>query len=754
MTAADDPTPIGYGAAAPAYWDRGWRGILPLPRGKKTPPPPGYTGHRGQDPSYPDIIAWGEEQPGANTCLHLPDTVVGIDVDGYDGRTGLACLAHAEQQWGPLPETVVSTARSEGSGIRYYQVPAGTRLRTEISFGDLGLGHIEIIQASHRYAVVWPSQHPAGGIYRWINPDGTSAPIPAPGELPTLPQRWLAELAAPVIAVADHVEPVATTGGTPDFAVAERLAQAVDDLKVAASRHDTTTRHVLALLRMAEQGHEGTASALESLGRAFVSAVTADNSRSAVAAEAEYRRMVDGQRGHQLIAATPSPAPRVREVGAAELAPAEPDPEPTMNDLVSQLTDDEFWQSNPSLTAIYEHAHEHLASPWSVLGACLARALATVPPWITLPPIIGGPGSLNCFWALVGRSGAGKGASEACAAALVPLDSDIAVWPAGSGEGLAHAYIRKATPKERDEAEAGGIIRERISAVFSVPEVDTLSSISGRQGSTIMSKLRSAYSGEEIGFAYADPTKRLLVGPHRYRMQMILGVQPERAGGLLGDTAGGTPQRFVWLPANDPSIGEVQGRAHGALGVTDRKAWAGQARHIDVPDCAAGEIRAAHIARARGEGDAIDGHALQTREKVMVGLCVLDGRTTPDDVDWLLAGKVMAVSAATRGRIEAEVAAAADRAAEVAGREWGIRTDAANLTQARRRERRIAGVVLRALERRGGSAMWSEIRRSVDSRDRTEAVEIVEELAVGGVLKLVEIDGGGRRLDLVPGVVR
>ncbi len=774
MTAATNITPLGYAAAAPLYWSAGWRGVLPIPRAQKTPPPAGRTGHSGTDPSYPDLYAWTEEHADGNIALRMPGHIIGIDVDDYGTKTGRDTLAHAEQQWGTLPATIMSTSRTNGSGIRYYQIPAGLRLKDRVAFTDHGLGGIEIIQRHHRYALVWPSIHrDTGGMYQWIGPDGNTTKVPAPDQFPHLPQRWIEELSAPAAPVpSGPVEPVTVSDGNPDLKVSERLARALSDLAgPIASRHDTTRDHVLALLRCSEQGRPGVQHALDQLRAAFIHAVSADHTRTTASADTEFQRMIDGQRGHQLIAATPTPSPEAHEppavTGLIALADAqrqrhtEPphtdedddDDQVTRSDVIDQLTDSEFWAASPALTAVYEKAHARLASPWSVLGATLARALTLVPPWVTLPPIIGGRGSLNCFWALVGRSGAGKGISEAVAAELIPLPTDIAVLPAGSGEGLAHAYVRRATAKEiKDEhADPAGIIRERTSALFSIPEVDTLASIGGRQGATIMSKLRSAYSGEEIGFSYADPTKRLLVGSHQYRLQMILGVQPERAAGLLQDAAGGTPQRFVWLPANDPMIGTIDGADHSPLAVAGRAAWGGHARHVDIPDHAADEIRDAHIARARGEGDAIDGHALQTREKVAVALAVLEGRTIVDDVDWMLAGKIMAVSDRIRTQIAQEVQAAAEHAAEVAGREWGIRNDAANLSQAQHRERRIAGVILRVLARKGGAAVWSEVRRAVASRDRLEAVEVIDELVADGVLRVIDVDATTRRLELIGG---
>lgn len=71
-------TTLGYGSAAPQYWDDlGWRAPLPLPRGAKKSPPPGRTGYSGETPSYPDIITWGEDFPTGNLALRMPETVIG-----------------------------------------------------------------------------------------------------------------------------------------------------------------------------------------------------------------------------------------------------------------------------------------------------------------------------------------------------------------------------------------------------------------------------------------------------------------------------------------------------------------------------------------------------------------------------------------------------------------------------------------------------------------------------------------------------
>lgn len=175
----------GYGSAAPDYFSHGWRSPLPLPRGAKKSPPPGRTGYNGETPSYPDIIAWTEDHPDGNLALRLPETVIGIDVDHYDAKQGGLTLKHAEGLWGELPPTVRTTSRDDDrSGIRLYRVAPGTRLRTVLDFPDHDLGDVEIVQYFHRYAIAWPSIHPSGAQYRWLDHHNRPVDIPHPDELP------------------------------------------------------------------------------------------------------------------------------------------------------------------------------------------------------------------------------------------------------------------------------------------------------------------------------------------------------------------------------------------------------------------------------------------------------------------------------------------------------------------------------------------------------------------------------------------
>lgn len=176
----------GYSDAAPTYYQNGWS-PLPLPRGEKASPPEGTTGASGRWPTVDEVELWATQYTNGNVGLRLPDTVLGIDVDDYDGKGGGASLNTLTDKYGPLPDTWVSSSRGHGtSGIRVFRIPAGVRFP-----GILGDG-IDAIQHHHRYVVAAPSTHPSGNRYHWYTPDGEPAKRPpVVGELPNLPDTWL-----------------------------------------------------------------------------------------------------------------------------------------------------------------------------------------------------------------------------------------------------------------------------------------------------------------------------------------------------------------------------------------------------------------------------------------------------------------------------------------------------------------------------------------------------------------------------------
>ncbi|MFC9765608.1 bifunctional DNA primase/polymerase [Rhodococcus jostii] len=716
VTGNDDDTQVSpYADHARKYWSLGWRSPLPTTKPRtKSPIPAGYTGRDGVEPSSADVQAWTEDKPMSNVALRVPLDVVGIDVDAYGDKSGGRTLAHSEGLWGALPPTWISTSRIDGiSGIRFYRVPAGTRLKNEIKFRAESLGHIEIVQHTHRYAIVAPSIHPEGRVYRWVMPDGTDAvgELPNPADLPDLPERWLQNL----VDVEPHTngawlgpmnirtELDNMPAGTPGEDVTTRLDVALSDLAGAAgSRHDSTLKHVAALARLGDEGCLGVKEALIRLGDAFADALAGSRPGGKADAEDEFRSMLESalrmvkadpartgaEQNAQLyaMAGTTTEQLRTRQIAAALTEHA---------NGVNNPAEEQFWSSRDSLSTVKQWAAARMCSPWSVLGVVLCRALTTVPPWITLPPIIGGRGSLNVFVALVGNSGGGKGASESCAEDALPVDVHVA--PEGSGEGLAHLFMRRAEKKDRDEGVTADWVQQRHGAMLSIAEVDTLVGIGGRSGSTIMPKLRNAFSGEEIGFSYADASKRPQVGKHNYRLTVAIGVQPEKAGPLLDDAGGGTPQRFLWLPTADRAISRQRPHEPAPLTIPGGNAWGAYARSITIPTSAEDTILDAHVDRSHGVGDALDGHALFVREKVAFALALLDGRTDMNEQDWELSAVLMNVSDRTRGDVQSKLSAVAEKRAATVGKLRGIENEAAEDVAEQRIRQRVTRRILAVL---------------------------------------------------------
>jgi hypothetical protein len=303
-----------YQRACWTYRQAGWIGVIPLPAGQKGPPPRGYTGWAGVDPSGPDVQTWADGPEGAgNIGLRIPVGVYGLDVDDYGGKMGGAALGQLVAAWGPLPPTwTVSSREDSASGIRLYRaVPAvGQRWRDEP--GGHGAG-IEAIHFGHRYAVVAPSMHPeTGRKYVWRRPDGMPAgegEVPRPSDLPELPAAWVTGLAEAGEArtgdMAGHAETLERVHGwrTGEDACArvrearERgivgLAHAAD----GAALHPTARDAVHELVNLGHEGHVGPRVALAEHYSRFVEIRAGRDGADRRAAEAEWWRLVRGAIG-------------------------------------------------------------------------------------------------------------------------------------------------------------------------------------------------------------------------------------------------------------------------------------------------------------------------------------------------------------------------------------------------------------------------------------------------------------------------
>jgi hypothetical protein len=424
--------------------------------------------------------------------------------------------------------------------------------------------------------------------------------------------------------------------------------------------------------------------------------------------------------------------PSGSDVVSVQPQPAWPIPEP-------------FWEARPILTHIHAFARARRASPWAVLGIVLARVCVATPPFVVLPALVGSTVSLNTFVGLVGPSGSGKDAAARAAEDAVLL-GHLDTTGVGSGEGVAHQFVvyRKPNAKTGD---AGGMEQYRTALLMTAPEVDTVSALHHRQASTLLSELRKTWNGDALGYAYVDPTKRLTLARHKYRLCLVVGIQPERAGPILDSADSGTPQRFLWLPATDPEIPNIAPAEPAPWNGWKLPQWGYADAHgrvvLQVCETARLTIDANRVARLRGNGEALDGHALLCQLKVAAVLAILDGQAYVSDEDWRLAGVIAAKSERTRLGV-VETLQNATRAANAArGRAEGERSVIAAETVTEHAVRRIAQLIVSKLA--AGPAFGvshSVLRRDkIHSRDRDYFDIAIDRLIGTGQVEVVHIPG-------------
>lgn len=321
--------------------------------------------------------------------------------------------------------------------------------------------------------------------------------------------------------------------------------------------------------------------------------------------------------------------------------------------------DDGFWSQTKVLEHIRGFARSRRVSPYAVLGCVLRRAIGCVEAHVVLPPTVGDAVSANLYTASTGVSGQGKGAADAAGFAAVnfadpdqPGESPDAERPnIGSGEGLARLF--------KGYGDKKGLARAHLI----VPEVKTMEALVGRQGSTLTGELLKGYVGEPLGFSNAQKDTTTAIGAHQYRLCLGVGVQPENAGFFLSREKDGFPQRFLWLPTNDPHAPEERPADVGPMTVVlpHFPSDSESSRFIvDIPTSAREEIDAHRRRVLIGDSgvDPLDGHLMLTRLKVAFALAILAGRREVTDDDWKIAADLIDVST----RVRADMRRAVDDA--------------------------------------------------------------------------------------------
>jgi hypothetical protein len=412
---------------------------------------------------------------------------------------------------------------------------------------------------------------------------------------------------------------------------------------------------------------------------------------------------------------------------------------------------DDFWAARPELKHIQTAAHSRLCSADAVLHGVLARLSGMVDPNLRFDVGLG-PGSLNLFVAAVGTSGIGKTTGAKLARELVHTPAHLnrttedgrpTFWdglPLGSGEGMAEAFMGVVVQDTDDTDRKGKTktirVRQQVRhhAFFSVDEGEQLTRTAERSGATIGPTIRSAWVGEVLGQANASEDRMRVIAAGTYSLGMLVGYQPDTAAPLLADSGPGTPQRFLWCSAHDPSVPDQRIEHPGPLYIplTTEGGWP-----ITGVMPAADEIRdelwQRKIALARGETTVapLDAHEPLLRSKVAALLALLDGRTDITVDDWALSQIVWDTSCAVRDGLLEIGATARKKERERATRDkvdQQLRIEAA-VTGLESTVKRIADRLARRADEEGGltnGAAW----RAVAYRDRQQGGREVFEAAL------------------------
>lgn len=549
--------------------------------------------------------------------------------------------------------------------------------------------------------------------------------------------------------------------------------RSVDDLRaVDGSRHETARDTLRALVALGGEGHRGVRAAVEDLSRVFAEAVGPER-----IAGGEWHRLIVGavklaavKNAHPLPHCEHDAVPAVPEAVVPEgfTQPAGATGSVAAPEVpVGGLTlPEQFWAARDSLQRIRQAAHSRVRSGDVVFYGLLCRLAAMAPHTLRADTGVGTPASLNLFAAIVGPSGGGKSSGLSVSRDLVKEDRTLEEYPLGSGEGIAEAYMGEADEPTgvmaKDGSEKMKRVRKQVrhSALFHSDEGNALNKMIERTGSTVGETLRSAWSGETIGQKNGRVETTRTVPARSYAAGLVIGYQPSTVLPLLADAEAGTPQRFLFAWAVDPSI-----PARAA-----RVPWPGEMAspfpvHVPTNAPAPGAVVAAplpagmtdpitfaaeiteelyDLEHAKNTGQLPPEHPLRDlfrsqhpvlKVKVAALLALLDGRRAVNAEDWALAQMIIDTSDNVRIYLQALERAAAGKARaaylaaehETESHRAQARADVTALLD-RTAERRVAARLAAKVHEHGPQTLGA-LRRDAAGRDRP-LVEAAVELAV------------------------
>lgn len=151
------------------YLEAGFGVVLPLPKGKKFPPPNDTTGIDAPYATEKQADRWLRQGLYGNFAIRAPEGVLGVD---FDGRKGGTVFPWLQEKLSTAPRST-SRGGDDPSGVYFFRVDAD--LLPQIRDRHLAEFGTEAVRPQHRYAVVYPSIHPSTKKrYRWYGPGSTS----------------------------------------------------------------------------------------------------------------------------------------------------------------------------------------------------------------------------------------------------------------------------------------------------------------------------------------------------------------------------------------------------------------------------------------------------------------------------------------------------------------------------------------------------------------------------------------------------
>lgn len=405
------------------------------------------------------------------------------------------------------------------------------------------------------------------------------------------------------------------------------------------------------------------------------------------------------------------------------------------------LLPEEFWAARPRLQHIRQYAHAAGCSGDVLLHSFLARLSGLISPSIAADSGIGGRASLNLFVATVGGPGAGKSTGSSLNRGLLPspLEDFRDGLPVGSGEGIAEAFMGT-VEEETGEIKRGRggtetpvtrRVRKQVrsNAYFYIDEGQILAKLGERTGSTLGETLRRAAVGETLGQTNASEERTRYVEAGSYSLGLLVGFQPTTALPVLSDAGTGTPQRFVWGWAEDPSIPDEPPRSPGQLDKLDCLTSRWDPFEVTFPQRVRETLWRERVLRNRGELQIpeLDGHAGLLKVKLSSLLALVDDRYVVTEDDWQLAEIMWDASCAVRDSLLAR----ARRETEVAKQQQEAVKLQAELRahQAKNNDdSTVQRLAIRAREfaRKESGQTFGEFRRKLASRDRPYAERAVD----------------------------